>query len=125
MPNISTFNGDKEKYNQYMREYRKKNAEKMREYKRIYNAKWRKENGYPSEKKHKEKYPEKYRARQAHNAFIYRGKIKREPCIVCGEIKSQAHHEDYSKPHDIIWLCGIHHKKVHMSSLEIVLKNKD
>lgn len=125
MPNLETLNGDKEKYNKYMREYREKNAEKMREYKRIYNAIWRKNNGYPSEKKYKERNPEKYKAQQILNQSIYKGKIKRENCIICNSENAQAHHEDYTKPHDVIWICSIHHKQVHMSNLKEVLKNKD
>lgn len=37
------------------------------------------------------------------------GKIIRMPCVICGEVKSEAHHEDYSKPLEVIWLCRKHH----------------
>jgi len=40
-------------------------------------------------------------------------KIKRQSCELCREIKSEAHHEDYSKPLDITWLCRDHHKERH------------
>lgn len=46
------------------------------------------------------------------NNAIFTGKIKKQPCIICGE-KAQAHHRDYNKPFDIVWLCPIHHKKIH------------
>ena len=42
------------------------------------------------------------------------GKIKQEPCAVCGSAKSQGHHEDYSKPLDVIWLCSRHHADRHI-----------
>lgn len=35
--------------------------------------------------------------------------ITRLPCNVCGEIKTQAHHEDYLKPLEVTWLCKRHH----------------
>lgn len=34
------------------------------------------------------------------------GRIKKEPCSICGSnINIQAHHSDYSKPLDVVWLC--------------------
>lgn len=44
---------------------------------------------------------------------IRSGKLKREPCEVCGNMRSQAHHEDYSKPLEVVWLCAFHHKARH------------
>lgn len=41
------------------------------------------------------------------------GLIEPEPCTVCGSEKSVAHHEDYDKPLDVIWLCQVHHKARH------------
>ena len=31
--------------------------------------------------------------------------ISRGPCQRCGNTKSEAHHEDYTKPLEIMWLC--------------------
>lgn len=42
------------------------------------------------------------------------GTLKREPCIQCGSPKSQAHHDDYSRPLDVTWLCLLHHKQRHV-----------
>ena len=41
------------------------------------------------------------------------GKLKQEPCVNCGNEKSEGHHSDYSKPLDVIWLCKIHHEQLH------------
>jgi hypothetical protein len=40
-------------------------------------------------------------------------KLFKTPCIVCGSLKSEAHHEDYSKPLEVIWLCRRHHMERH------------
>jgi hypothetical protein len=58
------------------------------------------------------KSPEKFKARSIVGAAIRLGKITREPCSICGE-KAEAHHEDYSKPLEVIWLCRKHHFELH------------
>ncbi len=45
------------------------------------------------------------------------GKIKKLPCDVCGDKKSQAHHPDYTKPLEVIWLCSLHHGEIHRRAL--------
>lgn len=47
------------------------------------------------------------------NQYLKRGKIIKLPCNICGDIKSQAHHDDYSKPLDVTWLCRTHHLELH------------
>ena len=64
-------------------------------------------------KKMYELYPEKQKARTKLAYEIRVGRITRKPCVICGEVKSQGHHEDYKKPLDVIWLCEIHHKQIH------------
>jgi hypothetical protein len=44
---------------------------------------------------------------------LRRGTIKRGPCEVCGSEDSEAHHDDYSKPLDVRWLCRKHHREHH------------
>lgn len=41
------------------------------------------------------------------------GRMKKEPCCVCGDPKAEAHHDDYSKPLEVRWLCRIHHLAFH------------
>jgi hypothetical protein len=53
--------------------------------------------------------PEKVRAPQALRRAVKRGEIKRQPCEVCGNPRSQGHHDDYSKPLEVRWLCSLHH----------------
>jgi hypothetical protein len=49
-------------------------------------------------------------ARGKLNLAIYYGKVKRQPCW-CGATPAEAHHEDYSKPLDVRWLCPPHHQE--------------
>lgn len=42
------------------------------------------------------------------------GRLIKQPCEVCGTTESiEAHHDDYSKPLDIRWLCTRHHADHH------------
>lgn len=52
----------------------------------------------------KQRYPERVHARQIVCDMLRRGKILRQPCSICGDDKSVAHHEDYTYPEQIIWL---------------------
>jgi hypothetical protein len=47
------------------------------------------------------------------NAAIKSGRIKRGPCEVCGKPKAHGHHDDYSKPLEVRWLCQKHHMQHH------------
>ena len=45
---------------------------------------------------------------------IAAGHLIRQPCEVCHtEINVEAHHDDYSKPLDVRWLCKKHHAEHH------------
>jgi hypothetical protein len=46
------------------------------------------------------------------------GKLVKMPCEICGEAKSNAHHDDYAKPLDVRWLCDIHHCEWHQENGE-------
>lgn len=61
----------------------------------------------------KAKYPEKRQARIKVTNAIRLGKLIKQPCEKCGKEKAEAHHDDYSKPLDIRWLCSFHHKQLH------------
>lgn len=61
------------------------------------------------------RYPERSAARKTLNAAVAAGRIVAGPCEVgtdcVGQI--QAHHDDYSKPLDVRWLCKRHHEEHH------------
>lgn len=57
--------------------------------------------------------PEKRRAKDAIAYAIKSGKLKRLPCVICGNPKSHGHHGDYSKVLSVDWLCHKHHMRKH------------
>jgi hypothetical protein len=60
------------------------------------------------------KYPEKHNARQALKYAVLTGKIvKPSSCTICKNKPVQGHHEDYSKPLTVIWLCQKCHTLIH------------
>jgi len=55
------------------------------------------------------------RAHKSVMRAVRRGLISRKPCEECGDPKSEGHHEDYSKPLEVIWLCRTHHRRRHIA----------
>lgn len=55
----------------------------------------------------------KERAGQLLREAVKDGRVVRQPCQRCGRIDALAHHHDYSKPLDVIWLCPQHHAEAH------------
>jgi hypothetical protein len=56
------------------------------------------------------------RRQKAHSAVskaLRQGALLKEPCCRCGNEKSVAHHDDYDRPLDIMWLCQPCHKQRH------------
>lgn len=50
---------------------------------------------------------------------VRNGSLLRLPCKRCGEQKSLAHHEDYDKPLEVMWLCQPCHKQRHKELKEM------
>lgn len=62
----------------------------------------------------RENNPQKIAARSSVRTALEAGRIDRQPCKFCGDPKSEAHHEDYSKPLDVVWVCfKCHREKFH------------
>jgi hypothetical protein len=59
---------------------------------------------------HRERFPEREAARAAVKNAIKRGELIRRPCRDCGDPNTEAHHPDYSKPFEVVWLCKPHHR---------------
>lgn len=86
---------DPEKNRVYMRRYRTESREKYRAARRAAYA----------------RAPEKFSARSKALRAIRSGKIQKMPCEVCGDLNSEAHHDDYSKPLEVRWFCFRHHRE--------------
>lgn len=54
-------------------------------------------------------------ARQKVKTALRSGKLLKQPCEICGDIKVQAHHKDYLKPLQVNWLCRSHHAERHQN----------
>ena len=63
----------------------------------------------------------KVRAQSAVHIAIKSGHLERRPCEcilswngqACGSVPTHAHHEDYSKPLEVVWLCPYCHAGRH------------
>jgi hypothetical protein len=97
---------------------RKRSREKAKRYRN--EKRYFKKSGL-SQKKWICENPEKRKAHSITNNALRSGTINRHPCCVCGN-KAQAHHEDYSKPLEIIWFCSRHHADRHIEINEERLK---
>jgi len=93
--------------------HREENIEKIREYDRKrsklpHRIELKKEIVNRWRKLHNDRSNAQQKLRRA----IKNGKVKKQPCWVCGE-NAEAHHPDYSSPLDVVWLCVIHHRQTH------------
>jgi len=109
---------DREKYLANQRKYNRTHSKQRVELSR----KWKLENPEKAKEQNRRmamKYyydPKsviKWKARKKLRYEVSMGRIAKYPCVECGDIKSQAHHEDYSKPLEVIWLCRKHHMEKH------------
>ena len=112
-----------------LRELYQKNGRKYKDQKRQYylknrdkvlarNKSWQQRNPGNSAKK-RAHYKIQRSAHGKVNYAIKIGKLIRKPCQSCGDKKSFAHHEDYSKPLDVKWLCPACHNAHHANVISL------
>lgn len=97
MPNLDQFK-NKEERNKWYREYR--SSEKWKKYHLAYIQQWRAKNSNWKDN-----------VRRQVSTAVKNGKLKKLPCKVCFKKKVEAHHDDYTKPLKVIWLCREHHRQ--------------
>lgn len=95
-------------FRKYDAAYRKRNpdriaekAERQRERSRERSAAWLAEN------------PEKRKAENFAYDRIRTGELVPQSCAVCGTEKTEAHHDDYTRPLIVRWLCRSCHRRHH------------
>lgn len=103
------------------KECNKKDVRKNREDKIDYYRNYDRERGSRQDKHYLKKYrvsnPIKNRCRQLVNYALRVGHLKRQPCESCGiDSRIHAHHDDYSKPLEVRWLCCICHNEWHKNN---------
>lgn len=59
-------------------------------------------------------------AREAVHWAVKSGRLKKQSCEKCYCLVAQAHHEDYTKPLEVVWLCKRCHEDRHIE----INKNK-
>lgn len=92
--------------NDHVQEYDRRRARTRKVQKRIQAVakNWRAKN------------PDKARAHSAVGHALRSGKLTRLPCEGCGDGRLvHAHHDDYSKPLEVRWLCPKCHQRHHAS----------
>lgn len=67
-------------------------------------------------------HPNRRAAHIAVNNALRAGRMQRLPCLVCGG-KAEAHHPDYDRPLDVVWLCPAHHKQAHALVNQMEVEN--
>lgn len=70
--------------------------------------------------------PDKWKVHYQVSKAVKEGRLERPTtCSKCGiKGKIQAHHEDYSKPFEIIWVCMKCHRKIHKKSEKIIIPDQ-
>ena len=106
-----------------VRVHRAVNLEKVRAYDRARaSTQKRSEKNFFVSKAWRAEHPDRARAQSRVSYALRTGKINPLPCLVCGE-KAVAHHPDYSRPLDVVWLCQPHHKQAHALVANVTVLN--
>jgi len=105
---------DKEKILASQRKYVRRNRERIRERSLAY-IKAHGEQRAETTARYRETHKAEIHARSATQHAILCGRLVRGPCEACGTMESiEAHHDDYSRPLDVVWLCTKHHAELHV-----------
>jgi acetoin utilization deacetylase AcuC-like enzyme len=115
---------NREKINQYQKQYWIRNAKELRKKQNEYSKKPErliKQREYTKRYRLKKSFKYKDKARGAFERAVKYGFIIRpDKCSRCGiKCKPDGHHTDYAKPLEVQWLCKICHNQAHGKLLDI------
>ena len=100
-----------EKGKETRKEYEK--TEKRKAYRKKWLEEKLKDPEYVAKRKEWQRKADSNRCKNKVKARKMARRLEKKPCEKCGEIKAEAHHEDYDKPLDVVWLCHKHHREIH------------
>jgi hypothetical protein len=100
---------------QDVRNYRRDNIDKIREYDRQRaDLPHRKSKRAELFKREWDTHPDRMKARNAVSNALRDKRLQKHPCAFCGcSGRVEAHHHDYAKPLDVTWLCTPCHRRFH------------
>lgn len=90
------------------------NRAKRIDYYREYDRKRGNRQGIEYLRQYRARNAAKYKAHTMVNNAMSAGKLEKQPCEVCGDTRVHAHHDDYTKPLEVRWLCAAHHRQWHV-----------
>lgn len=101
---------NKERIRLYTKSIAERRSQYMKDYVATENGRKRMRLGVEN---HRRRNRLKANTRATTQHAIRDGRLVRMPCEKCGHDKVEAHHDDYSKPFEVRWLCRKHHLEHH------------
>jgi len=99
--------------------YKRLNRDKNKKTYKKLSDKYYQKNKEEIKKRHRKWYDNnklKVRAHDLVNYYLRKGRlIKNEVCELCGGVSRVAHHNDYNKPLEVMWLCDKCHNGLHFT----------
>lgn len=95
---------------------RYRDTEKGREARRRERTSWRQANPEvlaANKRRYELSHKTERKAQQTLRRAVRLGEIVRGPCEVCGHEPAEGHHDLYSRPLDVRFLCHYHHTRLH------------
>lgn len=99
------------------KKYHRTHRETIAQYNILYN-KTHREIRRAQVRRSRRRHPEQHRAHEAVARAVRDGSMCVRPCEICGDKSAEAHHDDYSKPLNVRWLCRQHHVEHHRKCKE-------
>lgn len=92
-------------------------CKKNKEYRTKVGYKRPRRSSTPTDNTRRHIYSNQYKAQSDVAYAIKVGKLSKSCCEVCGKTEHiHAHHDDYSKPLQVKWLCPKHHSEWHSTN---------
>lgn len=94
-------------------EYARQHRDKKRASNNAYHARMSPDKRNAITAAYRARHPDRKTAHQSVQTAIRNGTLVKSVCVVCGNPKTHGHHDDYTKPLEVKWLCHAHHMELH------------